>query len=69
MKDSLWRLASSCGLKLLPLIGQPSREFVHSRRWQVYQRLREVELRGRVMATAGAGKDGHDRRRPPPIMS
>jgi hypothetical protein len=52
-----------CGLKLLPLIQQPVREFVHSRRGQVDQQLRQIEWRNYVMATAGAGQADQDRRR------
>ena len=40
-------IGDSCGVKLLPLIRQPDREFVHSRLPQVHQQLREMRgIRG-----------------------
>ena len=49
------QVSRSSGLKLLPLVWQPCRKFVHSRRRQVHQQLREIELRVHVMATASSG--------------
>jgi hypothetical protein len=42
-------IGDSCGVKLLSLIRQPDREFVHSRRRQVHQHLGEVELRVHII--------------------
>ena len=53
----------SCGLKLLPLIGQAGRELAHARCRQVDQQLCQIVSRVDVMAPTGAGKTDQDGRR------